>query len=126
MKIAYHTVMSLLLFFITLISSESTSYLNWHKPDNQLTAESSETSPKVQFIEVNIQSGANALNISLAYSFGEPVKLTLYDVVGRSVYKEVMTSPRFKIDISGFARGVYYLQAVMGENRHCTQKVVIE
>ena len=52
-------------------------------------------------------------------------RLTLTDVSGKVVLNSKITSPRFNLDVSTFANGIYFIKLVAGNNRIETQKLII-
>lgn len=80
----------------------------------------------VDEIDIYPQPAHDVLFVSLAYSFGEQVRIELYDVLGLKVYKEVLTGPRTAIDVSGLSQGVYFLAVkAEGARRSVIRRVII-
>lgn len=76
-------------------------------------------------LEVYPQPAQGVLFVGFAYSFGEEVRLELFDVLGRRAYVEMLNGPRTAIDVSGMTRGVYFLSARTDTNQGVMRKVVI-
>ena len=91
-------------------------------------ASSKVTAPEVapdDFLVISPMQASRTLNISLAYSFGETVKVELFDVLGVRVFKTAFDGPRLSFDISSLNRGVYFVKVVIGEGKYLTRRVII-
>jgi hypothetical protein len=76
-------------------------------------------------IQVEPKIVSDIMYVSLAYSFGEEVRLELYDVLGVRVRSVVMTGPRVSVDVSTLPQGVYFLYASLGQDQRAVKRVII-
>lgn len=80
---------------------------------------------RFDFLEVYPQPAHDILFVGVAYSFGEPVTIELFDVLGLSVHKEVLDGPRLAIDVSDLPRGVYFLAADKDDQPKVMRRIII-
>ncbi len=114
--------------------------LGWGTGDRGVAVDSGEQEEKVagqfnggvgaeavnrNFVEIGGEVQRGVLSVSLLYSFGEEVRVEMFDALGRRVHSGVITGPRLGIDVSGFPVGVYFLWVRMGQNFQANRKVVI-
>lgn len=82
--------------------------------------------PSFKGLEIYPQPAQDILFVGFTYSFGEEVRLELFDVLGRRVHAETLSGPRTAIDVFSLSRGVYFLSARTDSNQRVMRRVVID
>lgn len=57
----------------------------------------------------------NVLNLDISTSIQEDINVTIYNTVGKIMFKEVLSQNKTSIDISQLARGVYFIDLQAGD-----------
>jgi len=94
-------------------------------PDVGDSAEVVQEEAAFDFLEIYPQPTHDILFVALTYSFGEEVRIEIFDVLGIKIHAEVLDAPRTAIDVSDFPRGVYFLSAATERSGHLIRKVII-
>lgn len=114
--------------------------LGWGAADRGAVGDSGEMEAKVagqftggggaealypNFVQIGDRIQRGVLSLSLLYSFGEVVRVEMFDALGRRVHSGIIAGPKLGIDVSGFPAGVYFVWVRMGSKLQTNRKVVL-
>lgn len=82
-------------------------------------------SSKIPFIYYNCKN-ANNLEVVFSKNLNPPFNLIIYDIIGRSIYKnENIRSNKLSINHSNWSNGIYFLKVIIGEKFY-TRSIILQ
>lgn len=73
---------------------------------------------------VTIQPNPVSDQLTVALNDNSSAKIQLFNLVGEMVYTEEINSPKTKINVSDFKKGVYLLKVIQNQRAYTTKVVV--